>query len=226
MKNRAGLLVLALAVLAMVPALAAANVTTGIVTLADLLQPGASILAGDKLFFDFDEYHAIATGGATAVDAATVIVAPIQLGGEWGLHFQSANFFASTNQTQDTCFQFKVLVTEPNWLISDNTLTMTAAAVGTGRASIAENVLAVNNDLLAQNLTFVFPTVGLTVNHKEFPYPVTEIRVAKDIAVVGGTNGTAFISDFTQTFSQIPEPATLSLLAFGGLAFLIRRRRA
>ncbi len=45
--------------------------------------------------------------------------------------------------------------------------------------------------------------------------------------VNGGAShaGIAAFSVFYQTFSQVPEPGTLTLLVLGGLAAMVRRRK-
>ena len=65
--------------------------------------------------------------------------------------------------------------------------------------------------------------------HQTFTGPLSTVYVSKDIQVNGGTSqqGSAAISAVYQTFSQVPEPATLALLAlgFGGMTVLRRRRK-
>ena len=147
-----------LAALALVPSWASADLmitTTGSVTLAYLLQPDTAIQSGDKLFYDFSDYSPTASGGATPVDPATVSVTPVQVGGEWGLDYQSAAFVALAGQMQDTQFHYRVQVTNPNMLISDNTLEVTGAALGTGYAFIIEDVTPLDSSLvLAQNMVY------------------------------------------------------------------------
>ena len=62
-------------------------------------------------------------------------------------------------------------------------------------------------------------------DHEEFE-PLRTIWVVKDIAIAGGgPRGFATLSEFGQSFSQIPEPATMGVLALGGILLGIRRRR-
>jgi hypothetical protein len=212
----------------MVGALFAAPAAADPITMADLLA-GATIVVGDKEFYGFYNYSSIATGpGATPVDPAQIGVLPVIEGSEMGIQFQSSNFFASTGQSQDTYFDFfvRILPGYEGWLISDNTLKMTGSWTGTGRASIAEVVRTADQLVsLADKLVVVDQTMSHSVDHKIFAFPVPAIHVAKDIGVVGGADGSAFVSDFSQTFSQVPEPVTLALLALGGLGTILGRKR-
>jgi hypothetical protein len=117
-------------------------------------------------------------------------------------------------------------VLTPGWLASDNTLAMVAQATGTGRAVIAEDVTTGDgHDLLAAKLVYLTGAGGDILDHKVFASPAATIHVGKDIALVGGADGTAQIYGFTQTFSQVPEPATMVLLCAGGVLALVGRAR-
>jgi hypothetical protein len=205
------------------------------VTMADLLDnptPTGSIIVGDKEIYGFHNYSSVGSGGATPVAPSTVFVQPSIFGSELGVKFQSANFFASPGGMQDTYFDFYVRIL-PGYqmLISDNTLQMTGSYAGTGRASIAEVVRTADElQSLANKLVVVDQYINQSVDHKVFPFPVPAIHVAKDIGVVGGLAGTAFVSDFSQTFSQtptIPEPVTMAglMMGIGGLVGYARKRR-
>ena len=212
-------------VLAMSPSWAAA-VPTASLTVNDLLQ-GGTIQVGDKLFYGFHDYVSNGLYGAASVDPASISVSPLIEGDELGLYFASANFFVTSGQEQDTHFEFFVKVLDESKLISDNTLQMTASVTGPGRVSIAE-VVNENDDngvTLANKLVYALSDSGNQYDHKDFLHPASIIQVSKDIALVGGNGGQAFMSDFSQTFSQTPEPATLTLLALGGLVLLRFRRK-
>ena len=211
--------------------LLAAPVAASAMTMADLLQ-GGSIIVGDKEIYGFHNYNSI---GDQPVDPSTIGVQPEMFGTELGVKFQSASFYVGPNQMQDTCFDFFVRIipmTGANWLISDNTLRMTGAGRGTGRASIIETVRTEDEmQSLANKLVIVSQLFNQTVDHKVFKdvngvlTPVPAIHVSKDIGLVGGADGVAGISDFGQTFSQVPEPATLSFLVIGGIGALLGRKR-
>jgi hypothetical protein len=207
--------------------LLAAPVVASATTMADLLQ-GGSIIVGDKEIYGFHNYSSVASGGALSVDPSTIFVQPYIFGAELGVRFQTAFFYAGPGQMQDTYFDFlvRILPGYENWLISDNTLMMTGSYSGTGRASIAEVVRTADEmTSLADKLTIVSQDFNKSVDHKIFPFPVPAIHVSKDIGVVGGLSGAAFVSDFGQSFSQVPEPATLSFLVLGGIGALLGRKR-
>ncbi|MGB2997606.1 MAG: PEP-CTERM sorting domain-containing protein [Phycisphaerae bacterium] len=196
------------------------------VTLADLLPGGTmtSIIVEDKEFYDFGGYSSVATGGASPVDPATIFVSPDLFGEEIGLQFQSASFSASSLQSQDTLFDFYVVT--HGMLINDNTLRMTGAASGTGRVTVIETVRTVDDlDTLASKIVQAGAGELNLTHHMVFPYPVLAVHVSKDIGLTGGTQGFASVSHFSQTFSQIPEPATFVLMGLGVVVSLVARRR-
>jgi len=200
------------------------------VTLQQLLG-GATITVGDKEFYGFENFSSFASGGAVAVDPSTINVTPFFLGSEIGLQFQSASFAADSGQTQDTLFDFFVRVL-PGYgmLISDNTLTMVGAARGDGRVTIIETATALNGDGLASKIVQVQGTDIDLSDHMVYLYPASVVHVSKDIGLVGGLEGDAAVSHFTQTFSQtvVPEPVTIAgiLLGIGGLVRYTRKRAA
>jgi hypothetical protein len=206
----------------------AAPVAASAMTMADLLQ-GGSIIVGDKEVYGFHNYSSFPTGGnALPVDPSTIDVQPYIFGTELGIRFQSNYFYAGPGQGQDTYFDFyvRILPDHQGLLISDNTLMMAGSYAGTGRATIYEVVrTADEQQSLANKLVIVSQPYSQTIDHKVFPFPVPAIHVSKDISLVGGLAGVAGISDFGQTFSQVPEPATLSFLVLGGIGALLSRKR-
>jgi hypothetical protein len=228
------LLALVAGVLLAAPVAASAD-TIADITLDHLLNtPGASIIVGDKEIYDFHHYSSVATGpDALPIDPSTIFVKPTILGSELGIKFQSANFYAGSGSTQDTYFDFfvRIIPDARGLLISDNTLVMNGSYKGTGRVTISETVLTADEtQSLADKLVIVNQYTNDSVDHKIFmvndvPTPVPAIHVSKDIGVVGGVNGYGFVSDFSQTFSQTPEPATLSFLVLGGIGALLGRKR-
>lgn len=196
------------------------------------VNDAGGIRVGDKLFSNFFT-DSTASVGALAPGLGEIVVRGVDVNGDFGLIF-SGLWQAAAGQLADTAITFKVTAPE-GLFIKDNDLKLLAFGAGNGGSvSIAENVYSgppSTSPVIANK--FVWYTRNGEVessvlqDHKEFT-PLQEIWIIKDVGASGGINqdGFAQVSQFQQTFSQIPEPATLALVAFGGLALLRRRRRA
>jgi len=215
-----------IAVVAVVALILAAGAAQA-ATMADLLG-GATIRNGDKLFSGFTNYlSSAAGGGASPVAAADISVLPYTdpVSGELGLKFTSTKWVVGIPYISSQSTSFDYLVTcDSGWLISDNTLTMT----GTGTAgSIAISETATDPatsppSTLASKITILQPPYYSSLtNHQDYAYAVSSASVRTSISLVTDVR----LTGFTQTFSQVPEPATLAFLVLGGIGMLARRRR-
>ncbi len=185
------------------------------VTLADLLA-GQSIVFGDKEFKNFRNFVSNSNGAnASPIDPAGINVNPISVSGEIGLEFSevfvgpSAQMRVGGESSQDTTFDFDVVVLVPTLAIDDNTLELGfhnlagAGTIGISTAKIEERVF----DTLQQELAFKEVFVDTTANiqlsdHKTFP-PQSQITVNVNIALsVASSAGQSIINDIMITFSQ------------------------
>ncbi len=203
-----------------------------VTTLADLLA-GGSITVGDKQFFNFHEYSSVGFGGALPVSPSDIAVFPYTGSGEIGLDFQSAKFHASVGQSQDTKFEFWVQVLDPGMVLSDATMTMTAAASGDASGHIAEVIRTDEEQLGGIQMGSLLVTTANGYAHTDLIPQATLAHVAKDVAVDGGSieGSDVLISDFTQSFSQstavpLPGAGCIGMVLLGGLAVWKSRRYA
>jgi hypothetical protein len=151
---------------------------------------------------------------------------------EYGLLFQGS-WSADGNKSVDSLITYRVEANAP-FLISDNTLWMVGSARDGGMASVTELVTLRDppqgiQDVVANKMVFCndLHPLDRLFEHAVYPDANRIIYISKDIQVNGGTleTGSAAISAVYQTFSQVPEPGTMALLALGSLAVVVRRRR-
>jgi len=217
------------------------EITDPTLTIQDVLDnystiPGYEFRVLDKVFADWD-VRTIGSIGAAAPDADEILV----VGGYWdsgpyagevGLRFNSG-WVAGRNQISSSTITFTV-DTDPAWDVVGTTLYVDLfEADHNSLASISTNVY---NELpgpginyIASGYVFKDGVNGLTqqTDHADF---AQEDKVWVKTGVTANSDNVdgriAHITEFYQTFGQIPEPATLGLLGLGALALIRRRRRA
>ncbi len=200
------------------------------VTLSSLLVQGSSFTFGDKEISEI-ELFGIGTGGAIAPDACSVFVQGGQddVTGDYGLKF-NLSWNAFSNQTVNATLSFKVSIL-PGYdeYIKDVWLDITgSSATGTGGVNLGERVQNAEGDIIASlSCSKQYNDGGAYLtDYADFdPLKAIWIR-SKDISITGGTGtgGAGHLSEFYQFYSQIPEPATITLLGLAG-AIVLRRRR-
>jgi len=213
-------------------------------TIAEVIA-AKGIQVGDKLF---DEFVVTPSGTATAVSPgadAIVVTGNQTLPGDYGLRF-NGGWGAGGGQEADTTIKFRVSIIEPflsqGWVIEDNELWITAKGVSQtlngGIVSISEDVYLTDpadgpvDPIANKHVFYATPTDQKLSDHAYFmqggqPVVATEIWVVKDVYVSGGLGetGVAHLSEFYQSFSQVPEPATVVVLLVGGAGLLFSRHR-
>jgi hypothetical protein len=198
-------------------------------TVQQIMDAGG-VKIGDKTFTEW-RVTSTTQGNGLAPQAGAISVTAVQIGGEYGMRFNGP-WSAATGDLADTTIGFRVTADDP-WLISDNTLAVTAfGADKGGMASISENVFSADptktfSTPVANKYVYYINDANFkAVDHKVFVQALKDVWVVKDVVVNGSSaaGASAHVSEFYQTFSQVPEPATLSLLIAGAVVLVARRR--
>jgi len=199
--------------------------------LSDFVTPPAPLgnyaIVGNLEFSDFTYTPQAVSppGPAPPPTAANVTVAPFTYPpappppGETGISF-TGGFYAAP----DTIVDYKIgyTVTALSGTITDAYMLLAGGPFGgNGSVSAAETITNAANGAFLGSMEGTF---GALVTSTNWSPGVTSISVAKDMLLVGGSNG-ATVSFVGQAFSSaIPEPASMALLGIGlsGL-FTLRR---
>jgi len=201
------------------------------------VMDAGGIRVGNLVFSDFRVVSTASEGGS-AGGAGHITVSGVLTEGEYGLAF-NGSWTALDGGVADTTIGFKVAADEP-WLLHDNSLWISGyGATNGGLVMVTENVYDADPrqepseaDAVANKLVWYSgPDDHQTYHHAEYeiggsPVSLSEVWVVKDIHVVSaGAGSTAGVSELYQSFSQVPEPATVGLLALGSIGVILRRRR-
>ncbi len=200
----------------------------GQVPLSDLLQPGATITSGDKIFSDFTYSK---TGDNPTPDAVNVIDIK-DPAGNFGIRIQGGFLDRVGGSASDALITFKVSVpVGSDRVITDAHLSANPAVFdnGTGVASVTETFLY-NDPPINSDKLVVYDFGGgddKLADSIVFAQTYKTLSVQKDIILhATGDLSAVTVSFVDQTFSQVPEPSSLALIAVGMLAVGYFRKRS
>jgi hypothetical protein len=193
--------------------------------------PGGSLIVGDKEFSGFNLDVVTVGGGAFPPDPNTMTVQGVQdvTTGDYGLRFDGVAWNVISYQTiaVNLSFEVSILPGDGNF-IKDVWLYLTGAgATGTGEVIANENVWDAfpgGHNIASLNCSAQYNYNHLSDNGSFAPLKEIYIQT-KYISVTGGTNGSAYFSEFFQFYSQVPEPATITLVSLAGVIMLRKSHR-
>jgi hypothetical protein len=184
------------------------------------LTNGQTIVVGDKAFTDFSII-------STNFTASQVTVTGVQLGGNYGIEF-SGSFLGGMSGT-DLILGYQVSVTNSlNLISSANMLFNGTVPFGMGEASVTEQVFTNSPpSFYGQFVVFATPATNLLANSLAIIPPQSFLTISKDVSLEAVVPAFSEISQIYQTFTQVPEPSTVTLAVVGlaGLLMLGRRKR-
>ena len=188
----------------------------------------------DGLLFSQFQYLSSASGGAVALPATAVAIAPLVNTAGTGFGFQlAAGFAAGANSVSDSVLQYQVSTLDNLPLLSSVSLGFNGTFTGSGIASVSENYCPGGTVVppsagcpAGLSNIFVQNSNGIIRLQTSATFAgVNSVTVSKDIQVNGGSSGSATISSVTNQFQAVPESSPFLLLGSGlvGLALLRQR---
>ncbi len=189
------------------------------VSFATLTNVGGDVLVGDKDFSNFS-----ISGG---ISAGQINVTSITEGdGDFGLRFSGGLVSAGTPESFS--IGYTVSVTNSPMLISAANLLFNGQVVSgsTGQVQVTEQVFTNGNQFAGQLFVFANATNSVLTASLPITPPQTFLNLSNNVFLTAQLPAFASISTIDETYTQVPEPSALVLVAAGftGLAFFRRRR--
>lgn len=189
--------------------------------LAALIANDGMLCNGDKKFTDF-AYHPI----GDMPDASLIdVVSFTDSQGNLGIRFIGPFTDQFGGGASEALLEYKVTVTDPDQLINDVHLSANTNVVGNqGYAMITETFLPEDPQVVLE-VYDLEPGGRQLTDWADLTTPVMMLHVQKDITLFAADAGSlATISFIDQSFSQVPEPASWSLVLSGVILWCATRR--
>jgi len=210
------------------PAQTAAFSPLYVTATGDPNSPGYVCDIGNLQFSNFD-YSVTATPPTVPIPPTAVNAIPQTTTGDQGFDFQGG-----WSGNQDVSISFTV--TALTGFIDDVNIDLIGAnTTGTGEINYLEQFCEVSGPKTCSIYTDT-PTGPLTTSinlatQSNLGAPQTSLNITKDVFLTTGSNGTAFISKFGNTYTNtVPEPRAVSILLSLGLfavvVFMKKRSQA